>query len=152
VARPGAGGIHPAALLSFASAVCYSGYSIMTRMLARSDSSETTLFYSNLVGAVVTSAAVPFFWTFPNEPLIVLLMCGMGVFSGVGHYMLIVAHRHAPAGVLAPFIYTEIVWMIALGYLVFHDVPNHWTLAGAAVVVGSGLYLIYRERKVRAEL
>ena len=47
---------------------------------------------------------------------------------------------------LAPFIYTEIVWMIALGFLVFGDVPNRWTLAGAAVVIVSGLYLLYRER------
>ena len=148
VTRPGAGGIHPAALLSFASAFCYSLYSIATRMLARHDSSETTLFYSNLVGAAVTTAVVPFVWVTPADPVVILLMVGMGAFSGIGHYMLIVGHRHAPAGVLAPFIYTEIVWMVALGYLVFHDVPNHWTLAGAAVVVGSGLYLISRERKV----
>ena len=70
----------------------------------------------------------------------------MGLFSGFGHYLLIRAHRLAPAAVLAPFIYTEIVWMIALGYLVFGDVPNRWTLAGVAVVVASGLYLLYRER------
>jgi len=75
----------------------------------------------------------------------------MGVFSGVGHYLLIIAHRLAPAAVVAPFIYTEIVWMIALGYVVFGDQPNRWTLAGAAVVVASGLYLLYRERKVREE-
>ena len=149
VTRPGAGGIHPAALLSFGSAICYSLYSISTRVLARHDSSETTLLYSNLVGAVVTSTAVPFVWTTPKDLTVVLLMVGMGAFSGFGHYLLIKGHRLAPAGVLAPFIYTEIVWMIALGYLVFHDVPNRWTLAGAAVVVASGLYLLYRERKVK---
>jgi drug/metabolite transporter (DMT)-like permease len=64
----------------------------------------------------------------------------------MGHYLLIVGHRLAPASVLAPFIYTEIVWMILLGYVVFGDTPNSWTLAGVAVVVASGLYLLYRER------
>lgn len=148
VARPGAGGIHPAAILSVGGAACYALYSISTRILSRTDSNETTNFYSNLVGAVLVTAAVPFFWTPQGDPLIVFLMCTMGLFSGMGHYLLIVGHRMAPASVLAPFIYTEIVWMIALGYFVFADVPNRWTLAGVAVVTASGLYLLYRERMV----
>ena len=146
VTRPGAGGIHPAALLSFAGAICYAVYSISTRVLSRSDSNETTNFYSNLVGAVLVSIAVPFIWTPQSDPLVIVLMCSMGLFSGLGHYLLIVGHRLAPASVLAPFIYTEIVWMIGLGYLVFGDVPNSWTLGGVAVVIASGLYLLYRER------
>jgi drug/metabolite transporter (DMT)-like permease len=148
VARPGAGGIHPAALLSATGAVCYAVYSIMTRILSRTDSNETTNFYSNLVGAVFVSIAVPFFWTPQTDPAIIVMMCAMGLFSGLGHYLLIVGHRLAPASVLAPFIYTEIVWMIGLGYLVFGDVPNSWTLSGVAVVTASGLYLLYRERVV----
>ena len=152
VARPGAGGIHPAALLILAAALCYAVYTITTRILSRSDSDETTNFYSNLVGAVVISVAVPFFWTSQSDPTIIALMCSMGLFSGMGHYLLIRAHRLAPAAVLAPFIYTEILWMIALGYLVFGDVPNSWTLAGVAVVIASGLYLLYRERVVKGEL
>jgi len=146
VTRPGAGGIHPAALLSVIGAACYAVYSISTRILSRTDSNETTNFYSNLVGAVLVTVAVPFFWTSQSDPKVIILMCTMGLFSGMGHYLLIIGHRLAPASVLAPFIYTEIVWMIALGYLVFGDVPNHWTLAGVAVVVCSGLYLLYRER------
>jgi drug/metabolite transporter (DMT)-like permease len=146
VARPGAGGIHPAALLSAMGAVCYAVYSISTRILARSDSNETTNFYSNLVGAVLVSVAVPFVWTPQSDPAIIIMMCAMGLFSGLGHYLLIIGHRLAPASVLAPFIYTEIVWMIGLGYLVFGDVPNSWTLGGVAVVTASGLYLLYRER------
>jgi drug/metabolite transporter (DMT)-like permease len=146
VARPGAGGIHPAALLSVMGALCYAIYSISTRILSRTDSNETTNFYSNLVGAILVSVAAPFFWTSQSDPKVIVLMCTMGLFSGMGHYLLIIGHRLAPASVLAPFIYTEIVWMIALGYWVFGDVPNHWTLAGVAVVILSGLYLLYRER------
>jgi drug/metabolite transporter (DMT)-like permease len=149
VTRPGAGGIHPAALLSAIGAACYALYSILTRVLARTDSSETTNFYSNLVGAVLITVAVPFVWTPQSDPVVIVLMCSMGLFSGLGHYLLIMGHRLAPASVLAPFIYTEIVWMIGLGYLVFGDVPNSWTMSGVAVVIASGLYLLYRERLVR---
>jgi drug/metabolite transporter (DMT)-like permease len=146
VTRPAAGGIHPAALLVVGAAICYSLYSILTRILSRSDTDATTNFYSNLVGAAAITIAVPFYWTSQTNLTVILLMCSMGLFSGLGHYLLIRAHRRAPAGILAPFIYTEIVWMIALGFLVFGDVPNRWTLAGVAVVISSGLYLLYRER------
>jgi drug/metabolite transporter (DMT)-like permease len=148
VARPGFGGIHPAALISLAAAAFYAAYNISTRLLARTDSTETTLFYSNLVGAVVMLPVVPFVWTTPSDPLVILLMVVCGAFGSVGHYLLIIAHRLAPAGVLAPFIYGQLVWVTMLGYLVFGDVPNQWTLAGAAVVVASGLYMLNRERMI----
>ncbi len=146
VARPGAGGIHPAALLTVASAVCYAVYIITTRVLARSDSSQTTLFYSNLVGVIAMLPLMPFVWTNPPSIFIIVLMVLIGAFGSAGHYLLIMAHRLAPAGVLAPFIYSQIIWTTALGYLVFGDIPNHWTMAGAAIVIGSGLYLLYREK------
>jgi drug/metabolite transporter (DMT)-like permease len=146
VTRPGTGGIHPAALLVVGAAICYALYSISTRVLTRSDSDGTTNFYSNLVGAAAITVAVPFYWTSQSDAIVIALMCSMGLFSGFGHFLLIRAHRLAPAGVLAPFIYTEIVWMIALGLLIFGDIPNRWTLAGSAVVIASGLYLLYRER------
>ncbi|HEY6028455.1 MAG TPA: DMT family transporter [Pseudolabrys sp.] len=148
VARPGFGGLHPAALLSLGSAVCYSLYSISTRVLARSDSSETTLFYSNLVGALAMLPIVPFVWSMPSSWFIILLMVVIGAFGSFGHYLLIRGHRLAPASVLAPFIYTQLVWTTALGFLVFGDVPHRWTIVGGLIVVGSGLYLLYRERKV----
>ena len=148
VTRPGTGGIHPAALLVVVAAICYALYSVLTRVLVRSDSDATTNFYSNLVGAAAITVAVPFYWTSQSDAIVIALMCSMGLFSGFGHFLLIRAHRLAPAGVLAPFIYTEIVWMIALGLLVFGDIPNRWTLAGSAVVIASGLYLLYRERVI----
>jgi drug/metabolite transporter (DMT)-like permease len=146
VTRPGAGGIHPAALLSLLSALSYATYSITTRILARTDSNETTLFYSNLVGAAAMTPAVWFVWTTPTEPLIIALMVAAGALGSFGHYLLIAAHRLTPAAVLSPIIYTELVWVIILGFLVFGDVPNRWTLAGSAIVVASGLYILHRER------
>jgi drug/metabolite transporter (DMT)-like permease len=149
VVRPGIGGFQWAALLSLASAVCYALYSIATRVLSRSDSNETTLFYSNMVGAVVMLPVLPFVWTPPGGVVPAALMVVMGVFASLGHYLLIAGHRLAPVSVLSPFIYTQIVWAVTLGYLVFGDVPNAWTLAGAAIVIASGLYLFQRERRRR---
>jgi drug/metabolite transporter (DMT)-like permease len=146
VARPGFGSIHPAALLSLAAAFTLAFYNVTTRLLARNDSSETTLFYSNFVGFIVTSPSLPLVWTPPANGRDFALMVAVGVFGAVGHYLLIVAHRLTPASVLSPFMYTQLLWAGALGYLVFHDVPNKWTLTGAGIVVGSGLYLLHRER------
>jgi drug/metabolite transporter (DMT)-like permease len=152
VTRPGAGSFHPAALLSIMAAMFYALYAITTRMLARTDSNETTLFYSNIVGAVVLLPVLPFVWTTPTDPLVIALMVGAGAIGSVGHYLLIAAHRLAPAAVLAPFIYTGIVSAIALGFLVFGNLPNRWTLAGAAIVIGSGLYIFHRERAAKGDV
>lgn len=148
VTKPGAGGIHPAALFSLGSAVCYAVYSITTRLLARTDSSETTLFYSNLVGFLALLPVLPFVWTMPDSWFLVVLMVLVGAMGSLGHYMLIAGHRLAPPAVLAPFIYTQLAWATTLGFLIFHDVPDRWTLVGAAIVVASGLYMLNRERKV----
>ena len=83
------------------------------------------------------------------EPIVIALMVASGAMGSAGHYFLIAAHRLAPAAVLSPFIYTEIVLVIVLGYLVFGDLPNRWTITGAAIVVASGLYILNRERQVR---
>lgn len=149
VIRPGLGGIQWAALLSVAAAVLYSCYSIATRFIARYDSSDTTLFYGNLVATTVTLPVLPFVWTTPSSILEVVLLFAVGAFGSIGHFLLIVAHRRAPASVLSPFMYSQLIWATMFGYLVFSDVPSVWTLLGAGIVVGSGLYLLYRERKVK---
>ncbi len=151
VARPGFGGIHPAAILSLACALCYAFYVIVTRMLARVDSSETTSFYSNLPGSIAMTLILPFIWQTPGWGYLYALMVMQGVVAALGHYLLIRAHRIAPASVLSPFMYTQTIWVIIAGFLVFGDLPNHWTLLGCAIVVASGLYLLYREHKVRGE-
>jgi drug/metabolite transporter (DMT)-like permease len=147
VIRPSPESFNPAALLSVGAAVCYALYAITTRMLSRSDSNETTLFYSNIVGVVVLMPMLPFVWVSPQDPLIVALMALAGLFGGCGHYLFVRAHRLAPVSVLAPFTYTQLLWVIVLGYLVFGQVPSVWTLTGSAIVIVSGLYLLNRERQ-----
>jgi drug/metabolite transporter (DMT)-like permease len=146
VARPGFGSVHPAALLSLSAAFTLAFYNVTTRLLARTDSSETTLFYSNVIGFIGSTPMLPFVWTPPTSTIDIVLMVAVGAFGALGHYLLIVAHRFTPASALSPFMYTQLLWAASLGYLVFHDVPNQWTLAGAGIVVGSGLYLLHRER------
>src|SRR5215471_4310396 len=145
VTRPGFGLVHPAALLAVMAALSYAAYALSTRILARTDSNETTLFYSNFVGAVVMLPVLPFFWKTPDLWQVVLMALA-GALASLGHYMLIVAHRLAPASLLSPFIYSQLVWVIALGYGVFGDVPDAYTLAGALIVIASGLYVFHRER------
>ncbi len=146
ITRPGSGSMHPAALLSVISCFCYAFYSLSTRTLAAYDPPETTMFYSGVAGTVAMLPLIPVFWSWPQGWLAWAVMLLTGAAGGFGHWMLILAHRLAPASILAPFIYSQIVLMIALGYLVFGQLPDRWTYAGAAIVIASGLYLLYRER------
>jgi drug/metabolite transporter (DMT)-like permease len=151
ITRPGLGAMHPAALLSVAGTVSYALYAVSTRMLAAHDSSRTTMVYSGLAGVALMTPLLPFLWTTPSTPGVWLLVVALGGFGAIGHWLLILAHARAPAPVLSPFIYTQILWMLALGYLLFDDWPDAWTLAGSGIVIASGLYLLYRERVGEAE-
>jgi drug/metabolite transporter (DMT)-like permease len=149
VIRPGmGGGMQWAALFSVGAAIFYAAYSIATRMVSRTDSSETTLFYGNLVAVCVMAPLLPFVWKGPLSLLDFGLLVAVGALGSSGHYLMIAAHRRAPASVLSPFMYTQLVWATTLGFLVFGDIPTQWTMVGATIVVASGLYLLYRERKV----
>lgn len=149
VTRPGFGGLPAAALLSVFGTFAYALYALTTRMLAAHDGSRTTLFYSGIAGFLLLVPIVPFVWTTPQSPLVWVMLVAVGAFGSLGHWFLILAHARAPAPVLSPFIYTEIIWMTALGFFVFGDVPDGWTIAGASIVISSGLYLLYRERARR---
>jgi drug/metabolite transporter (DMT)-like permease len=146
VIRPGVGMPHWALALPLVTALGFALYQILTRKVAGTpgETSVAMLFYVASVGAVVTSALVPFFWR-TVAPLDWVPMAAMGLLGGIGHLILIRALTIAPASLLAPFVYTQIVWALVLGYLVFGDLPNVWMLLGGAVIVASGLYVFYRE-------
>ena len=148
ITRPGFTAVQPAALFSLAATTCYGFYAVITRIVSRTDSNQTSLFYTNLIGALVMLPIVPFVWQSPAHWTTVALMLMTGVLGSLGHFLLISGHKLAPASVLAPFIYTQLIWVVILGYVVFDHVPNVWTMAGASMVVGSGLYMIWRERKL----
>jgi drug/metabolite transporter (DMT)-like permease len=147
VTRPGLGGMHPAAIFSLLGCVAYASYSIATRMLSYSDKPETTLVYSGFAGVIVLTPLLPVFWTTPPSLTTWLLMGSMGFYAAFGHYLLILAHQRAPAAILSPFMYSQLLWMVALGLIVFGDVPDVYTIAGGLIVIASGLYLLSLERR-----
>lgn len=149
IVRPGVGPFQPALLLSLGNMLCYAFYLITTRRLASIDSTATTMFYSGLSGLAVMTPLLPWIWTDPGSLLPWTLLVGVGLFGTLGHWLLVLAHARAPANVLAPFLYTQLLWSLLLGYLLFGDVPNRWTLIGSAIVVASGLSLLSQERARR---
>lgn len=145
VVRPGPG-MHPAAILAIGAATFNAVYMIATRRLAATDGSDTTLFYTCLVGTLAAMPVVPFVWTTPSDPALWLGMAGTAVLGTVGHGLLIAAHAYAPASILAPFFYVQLFWATLLGIVLFRTFPDTWTLTGGGVVLASGLYLLSRER------
>ena len=144
IVRPGLGVMHWAAILPLGTAVCYALYQILTRIAARTEDTQTSLFWTSAVGAILTSAVVPFAWTAPS-PFAWALMIGTGLFFGFGHYLLIKGFEVAPASMLAPFIYTQLIWVTIIGYLIFGNFPDGFTLFGGLIVIASGLYVWHRE-------
>ena len=147
--RPGAGTFQPIVLVAVAGVVCNSGYVLATRKLAGSDSAQTTLAWTQIAGIVFLTPILPWIWRQPQSATEWVIMAGMGVFAATSHGMLIVAHRFAPAPTLTPFTYTQLIWMIVSGVVVFGDWPSAATLIGASLVVACGAYLALRERRVR---
>jgi drug/metabolite transporter (DMT)-like permease len=147
IMRPGSAEFHPAMLASVVNAMLYAAFMMMTRRLAAYDSPET-IQYLPAVGAAIGLA--PFAlaaWQSPSGWLEWTVACLLGVLGACGHYLLALAHRYAPASVIAPFLYQQVIYMALFGYLVFGDVPSPGLWLGAAIVIGSGLYLFYRERR-----
>lgn len=145
IVHPWSADFHPAMLLSVLNAFLYAGFMMMTRHLAAYDSPATIQFLPAL-GATLVLAPLAFAgWEWPDSRLEWIVACLLGVFGGLGHYLLAVAHRYAPSSVIAPFVYQQVIYMALFGYIVFGDVPGAAVWTGAAIVIGSGLYLFWRE-------
>ena len=150
VVRPGFLGFHWAFGLAGLGTFCYAFYNISTRYLATYAAPEVTLFYGLLVPVIVLAPVAYVQWSQPADLFVWLLIFMTGACGGLGHYLLIRAHEHAPASTLAPFTYLNLIAVVSLGYLVFGDLPDLFTLLGSGIIIASGLYLIHRERVVRA--
>ena len=150
VIRPGFGVFQWSALLGVGAGAVYAFYVIATRRLAGSSPPLVTLLYTALLGAVVMSAVLAFVlpgsWT-PPSPGGWALMALMGLIAATGHLLLIMAYERAPASLLSPYGYSEMVMAVLVGLVAFGDFPDGGTLLGVAVIVGSGVYIALRERK-----
>lgn len=148
VARPGSGVLGWAAVLPMVTAVLLALYMLMTRVIRTKDHPDATTFYSTAFGAVMLTLAVPFVWQ-SLSPFEWVLMLTMGLAGATGHFLLVKAFHSAEASMLAPFTYSQVVAAIIWGFLIFGDVPSVWTAGGATLIIGSGIYVWYRETRIK---
>ena len=151
IIRPGSGAIGVGAWLTFGAAFCASLFNIVTRKLAGEDPLPVTMFYTALAGAVITMVIMPFVWESPLGWQQWGALGLIGIFGGAAHSCIIASHVFAPASTVAPFMYSQIFWALGLGYVFFDGLPDRFTLLGSAIVIGSGIYLL-RRQKTKADL
>lgn len=147
IVRPGGELFTPVVIVPIVSAFFYATYQLLTRRMAGIDPTMTTLFYGCLVGTVLLSLATPLFWAAPLSVLDGIMLLTTGVLGGLGHFALIRAFELAPASVLAPFLYVQLVIVTGLGYLVFDAFPDVWSLIGMTIIVVSGAWVASRYRR-----
>jgi len=146
ILRPGLGVAQLASFLAIGAGCSFALYTLLTRKLSGSAPPLVTLAYSAVTGAVLMSVAVIPDWITP-PPMDLLMMAGIGAIAAVGHFLLIRAFDYAPASLLAPYSYSEIVMATAVGWFIFSDFPDSWTWTGITVIVASGIYISWRERR-----
>lgn len=146
IVRPGFRTLDWPLVIPVAGALLWGSYQILTRLSSRTDSPDTTLVWSAFVAFAATSFVGPFEWHWPDATSW-LLMIATGILGSLAHYGLIRALDYAEASAVQPYSYTLLVWVSLLGAMVFGDIPDHWTMAGAAVIVASGLYTWNKDRR-----
>lgn len=147
IIRPGLGVFQAAALIPLVAALGFAAYNLVTRLASFSDGFGTSLLYMGVVGALASTAVGLPMWRTPDAGgwMLLAFVSATGI---VGHMLLIKALEFAPATLLQPFNYSLLVWASLLGFLVFGELPDIWTVLGAAIIVGAGGYVIWRERQL----
>jgi drug/metabolite transporter (DMT)-like permease len=149
ILRPGVRVFSPAAVVPLIAALMFALYALLTRLAARRDSAETSFFYTGVAGAVAITLVAPFFWT----PIIGwqdwLWMGALCVMGSTGHFLLIKSYEVAEAGTVQPFAYFQLVFVSILAVTLFHERPDAWTVAGAALILIAGIYTLIRESRRR---
>ncbi|HUK08815.1 MAG TPA: DMT family transporter [Stellaceae bacterium] len=148
IVQPGSATFNPTSLLPMASSFCFASGLVLTRRIRSGDSALTTLLYTCGVATLVMSAMVPFVWQ-PLTPAALARVTLMGCLSGVAQYFLLLGYQRAPASLLAPFSYVQIITSTFWGAVLFHTWPEPSTWVGSAIVVASGIYVLHRERVVK---
>ena len=146
VIRPGFEEVPPGVIFALGCMLAYSSFILITRYISAHDQAEVTLTYSMLAGVFLVAPIALGQWVWPADTLTWALSVSMGIWAAIGHFIFIVAYRLAPASMLAPFLYTQLLSTTILGFSIFGDVPDRWTIVGSAIIVASGIYLVHRER------
>jgi drug/metabolite transporter (DMT)-like permease len=146
IIRPGSHVFTWAVLLPVGNSMCFASYQILTRRLAGLENSHTSIFYSGLIGTLVLSLTLPYVWVAPLNGLHLATFILLGLLGGLGHLILIKAYDQAPASRLAPFSYSQLIWVTFIGFVVFNDFPDLWSIVGIAILVVSGIYTASHRR------
>ena len=147
IIRPGSGFHNPAVLLLLASALAYALYQIATRWVMAYDGAATGIIFAALLGSLATTAVLPFVFVMPKNLFDLAMLMSLGCLGGLGHFLVIKAFQAAPASVIAPLGYVELIGTATLGYLIFANFPDALTWIGAVIIIASGLYIATRERR-----
>ena len=148
IVRPGSDIVGSGAVFVLAAVLLNLGYQLLSRVLAASETTFALLFYTALAGSIIYGLALPWFIEDHAPSLFeAALFASLGVFGGVGHFLFTAAFRHAPASLIAPLNYIQLLWAGLLGWLVFDYVPDGQSLLGMAVVAGSGVLVALRTRR-----
>ncbi|MER8562106.1 DMT family transporter [Mesorhizobium sp. M0578] len=149
ITRPGIGVFGVGHLFALGSMLSNSFYVIMTRRMSATETSESLILFSALAPAVLLLPTLPFSPSLPQDGWHWFILLMLGVFGAIGHWLLVQAYRLATTTALAPYPYSQMIWMIISGLIVFNQFPDRWTLVGATVIVASGLYIVHREHRLR---
>jgi len=148
ILRPGLRVFSPVALVPLAAAFLFALYGLLTRLAARRDRAETSFFYTGVAGAVAITLVAPFWWTPITTPADQAWMAVLCVTGALGHFLLIKTYEVAEAGTVQPFTFFQLVFIGILGFTLFGERPDGWTLAGASVILAAGLYALIREGRL----
>ena len=146
VIRPGTSAFQPAMLYSVVAMLSYAGYLLYTRHLTGTDSVRGMILVAGVIPSVLLAPVALPVLQWPPTLLVAGALVMTGLCGALGHWLLIHAQRLAPTPVLSPFLYTQLIWMTVAGYLFFDQLPDNLTLVGAAVIVASALYILYRQQ------
>ena len=153
IIRPGTAAFHPAMLYSIAAAFTLAAYQVLTRKVGARDNAFASVFWATLVGTLLsvplllaTGVSAPT----PYHAGAWVALVWMGLAGTIGHVLLSEAHRRADASLLAPFAYSQMLWMVLIGWWWFGDVPDVPTIIGALIVAAAGLFVFHREQQVAA--
>lgn len=153
IVRPDSQAYGWAGVLALACMAGNSAFQLLTSHLSRSESAATTHFLSGWVGAIAMTLALPMAWSTVDQAALWFMMAAMGILASVGHFLLTLAYRYAPASTLMPYLYGHVGFAVLAGWLVFAHVPDAWSLAGIALIAVCGAcsaWLTGRSRRAPA--
>lgn len=147
IARPGGGLLGTGVAFAFGAAMAFAAYQLLTRQLSPTEHPVTMLFYTALVGSITSSLALPWIWSVPAlSPVDALLIVSLGVYGGLGHFLLTRAFREAPASTLSPIMYAQLAWATLAGGVVFGEWPDGVALLGIGVIATAGVIIALAAR------